>query len=91
MATTHTTIASWVDEYAALRIEKERIEAAMNLKREQLMIVIPKGESMIVGEHKVTHSVTMRTTLNQALLKKEAPGLVEKYSETKEVVSLLVK
>lgn len=91
MAVTHTQISTWADEYAALRIEKEKIEMAMEDRKKQLMAVVPKGESMMVGERKVTHSVAMRTTLNQALLKLEAPGLVAKYSETKEVESLLVK
>ena len=91
MAVTHAQIGLWTDEYATLQIQIEALETVKEELKKKLKDVVPAGETIIVGSHKVIHQIALRTSLNTSLLKKDAPGLYEKYSESKEVASLIVR
>ena len=91
MAVTHSQIGAWTEEYATLQIQIEELESIKEVLKKKLKEAVPAGETIIVGSHKVIHQIALRTSLNTALLKKDAPGLYEKYSEAKEVASLIVR
>ena len=91
MAITHAQIGAWTEEYAILQMQIAELESIKEGLKAKLKDAVPAGETIIVGSHKVIHQLATRSILNTALLKKDAPGLYEKYTEEKEVASLIVR
>lgn len=90
MATTHTQLVTWADEYVQLRNEMTRLEARMKHLKEQMMMNVPKGEKFILDGRTITHSVYTKTSLNTALLKEKEPAVYGNYLVVKEEERLTV-
>ena len=90
MALTNAQLEIWADEYHTMDVQKKALEAAMKIRREEILMHVPVGET-IVGDRRIQHLVSERTTVDTKALKEGAPAVYAMFCKTTSVTSLNVK
>ena len=91
MATTHSQIALWANDYLTMQNEVKALEAQMKVIKENLLMSVPAGTELSADGRRIVHSIFEKTALNQTLLKTQFPDVFAECSEKKTETRLTVR